>query len=342
MATKGLEQGQSLRYVRTVGMTTMRGRGFYYPIDSAMSNSGRIYVLSRSFERAVSDSMRVTMLNEDGEYFGVFGSAGIGDGQFRWPCGIAINDQNRVFVTDEYLNRVSVFNESGEFIKHWGSEGENEGMLNGPSGIVFDQDNNVLIADSRNHRIQKFTSDGEFLQSFGEYGNGDGCLNLPWGLGVDQQGEIFVADWGNDRIQRFTPNGEFVAKYGSPGRQEGELMKPAGVIVNQEGYIYVADWGNERVQVFGPDGEFVQKIRGQATNSEWAEDFLEVNVEEAGARERANLEPDIDYFNDDPHEESSHIEKLFWGPVSLMLDSERRLFITETNRHRIQVYERDN
>ena len=64
MATKGLEQGQFLRYVRTVGMTTMRGRGFYYPIDSAMSNDGgRLYVLSRSFERAVSDSMRVTMLN---------------------------------------------------------------------------------------------------------------------------------------------------------------------------------------------------------------------------------------------------------------------------------------
>ena len=343
MATKELEQGQFLRYVRTVGMTTMRGRGFYYPIDSAMSNNGgRLYVLSRSFERAVSDSMRVTMLNEDGEYFGVFGSAGIGDGQFRWPCGIAVNDQNRVFVTDEYLNRVSVFNESGEFLKHWGSEGEMEGMLNGPSGIVFDRDNNVLIADSRNHRIQKFTSDGEFIKSFGEYGSGDGCLNLPWGLGVNQEGEILVADWGNDRIQRFTSNGEFVAKYGSPGREEGEFIKPAGVIVNQEGYIYVADWGNERVQVLSPDGEFVQKIRGQATNSEWAEDFLGVNVEEAGARKRANLEPDIEYFNDDPHEESSHIEKLFWGPVSLMLDAEDRLFITETNRHRIQVFERDN
>ena len=112
--------------------------------------------------------------------------------------------------------------------------------------------------------------------------------------------------------------------------------------MSQDGYIYVADWGNERVQILGPDGEFVQKIRGEATNSEWAEDFLGVNVEEAGARERANLEPDIEYFNDDPHEESSHIEKLLWGPVSLILDSEDRLFITETNRHRIQVYERNN
>ena len=215
-------------------------------------------------------------------------------------------------------------------------------MLNGPCGIVFDQDNNVLIADSQNHRIQKFTGDGQFISSFGVYGNGDGRLNLPWGLGVNQEGEIFVADWGNDRIQRFSPDGKFVAKYGSSGRQEGEFMRPAGVIINQEGYIYVADWGNERVQVLGPDGEFVQTIRGEATNSEWADDFLGVNVEEAGARKRANLEPDIEYFNDDPHEESSHIEKLFWGPVSLMLDAKDRLFITETNRHRIQVYERNN
>jgi len=320
----------------------MRGRGFYYPVDSVMSGDGRIYVLNRSFERATLDTIRVTMLNEDGEYFGVFGSGGAGDGEFRWPCGIAIDGQNRIYVTDEHLHRVSVFTESGAFLKHWGSEGTNEGLLNGPSGIVFDQENNVLITDSRNHRVQKFTSDGEFILAFGKYGSGDGDLNLPWGLTVSQDSDVYVADWGNDRIQRFSSDGKFVANYGSSGRQEGEFTRPAGVIVNQEGYIYVADWGNERIQVLGPDGEFIQKIRGQATNSEWANDFLGVNVEEAGARERADLEPDIDYFNDDPHEESSHIEKLLWGPVSLILDAEERLFITETNRHRIQVYERNN
>ena len=342
MVTKKLEQRQFLRYVRTVGMTTMRGRGFYYPVDSVMSSDGRIYVLNRSFERATLDTIRVTMLNEDGEYFGVFGSGGVEDGEFRWPCGIAIDDQNHVYVTDEQLHRVSVFTESGEFIKHWGLKGVNKGMLDGPSGIVFDQDNNVLISDSRNHRIQKFTRDGEFILSFGEYGSEEGAFNLPWGLAVNQNSEIFVADWGNDRIQRFSPDGKFVSTYGSSGRRDGQFTRPAGVIVSQDGYIYVADWGNERVQILGPDGEFVQKLRGEATNSEWAEDFLGVNVEEAGARERANLEPDIEYFNDDPHEESSHIEKLLWGPVSLILDSDDRLFITETNRHRIQVYERND
>ena len=63
-------------------------------------------------------------------------------------------------------------------------------------------------------------------------------------------------------------------------------------------------------------------------------------MEEAGARATANLEPDVALFGGDPHEESSYIEKFFWAPVSVKLDSEGRLYVTESNRHRIQVYQR--
>ena len=48
----------------------------------------------------------------------------------------------------------------------------------------------------------------------------------------------------------------------------------------------------------------------------------------------------IEFFNDDPHEESSHIEKLFWSPVSVVLDDAGQVYVTEGNRHRIQVFER--
>ena len=89
-----------------------------------------------------------------------------------------------------------------------------------------------------------------------------------------------------------------------------------------------------------PDGGFVIKLRGEATLSVWAENFLSVNAEEGRARATANLEPDIEYFNDDPHEESSHIEKYFWAPISVRLDDAGRLYVTDSNRHRIQVYER--
>ena len=111
--------------------------------------------------------------------------------------------------------------------------------------------------------------------------------------------------------------------------------------MDTESYIYVADWGNERVQVLDSEGNFVQSIRGEATDSKWADAFLEINIEEAAARANADLaKTNIEFFNDDPHEESSHIEKLFWAPTSIKLDTEGRVLVTESNRHRIQIYVR--
>ncbi|MCI0776432.1 MAG: NHL repeat-containing protein, partial [Chloroflexi bacterium] len=214
-----------------------------------------------------------------------------------------------------------------------------EGQLNGPNGIAFNSDDELLVSDHLNARIQKFSGDGKHLATFGEPGSGDGQLNLPWGICVDAAGNVYVADWGNDRIVKFSADGKFLANFGSSGRGNGEFDAPADVCVDTDGYIYVADWGNQRIQVLDSDGGFVQLHRGEATISKWAQDFLDTNVEEAAARARADLELDIDFNTDDPHERSAHIEKLFWGPTSVMLDNDGHLLVVDSNRHRIQVFD---
>lgn len=89
------------------------------------------------------------------------------------------------------------------------------------------------------------------------------------------------------------------------------------------------------------DGAFLQMLRGEATLSKWAANFLETNKEEGEARATADLEPSIDLFDsDNPHTQSAHIEKLFWAPMSVKLDDSGRLYVTEGNRHRIQIYQR--
>ena len=215
-----------------------------------------------------------------------------------------------------------------------------EGWLGATIRDLDPQGDNVLTGvqvpyrRTHNNRIQKFTANGRFLLRFGL------DLSLPWGLTVDARDEVYVADWGNDCIQKFSTEGVHLATYGTSGGGDGEFHHPAGVAVDDQGYIYVADWGNERVQVLDPDGGFVIKLRGEATLSKWAENFLSINVEEGKARATANLEPEIEYFVDDPHEESSHIEKYFWSPCSVKLDGAGRLYVTESNRHRIQVFNR--
>ncbi len=326
-----------LEYDRTMGMTVMEGRGFYYPVDTAVGKDDRLYVISRSKEETTR-GIRVTMCDVDSGYFGNFGAYGYAGGQFVWPACGAVDNRGRFFISDEKLNRVTAYDDTGNYLFHWGESGSGPGELDTPSGLAFDRENNIYVADTYNNRVQKFTADGRFLLAIGEHGS-EG-VSLPWGLATDTRNNVYAADFGNDCIKKYSSQGEFLAAFGSSGRGDGEFTRPASVAVDHDGYIYVADWGNERVQVLDSEGNFVTKLRGEATLSQWASNFLSINVEEAAARGTADLDMEIDYVVDDPHEESSHIEKYFWCPVSVKLDSQGRLYVTETNRHRLQVYRR--
>ena len=328
-----------LEYCFTFGITTMEGRGFYYPVDTAVNTDGKLYVVNRTLE-SDTRGVRVTMCTIEGDYFGNFGSYGEGDGQFIWPSGCAVDSQGHVYLSDQELHQVSVYDESGGFLYKFGGAGADEGMFNTPSSLAFDSQDNLYVSDTYNHRIQKLTSKGRFQLAFGSEGDGPEQLNLPWGLTADPTGTVYVADWGNDRIQKYSPDGKHLASYGTSGTNDGEFHRPSSVAVDGDGYIYVADWGNERLQVLDPHGKFVTNLRGQATISDWAQNFLNINLEEAGARSRANLDLEHDWFVDEPHEVSSHIEKYFWSPVSVKLDNTGAVLVTESNRHRIQVYRR--
>ena len=328
-----------LKYDRTLGVAAMEYRGFYYPVDAAIRQDGRIYGLSRSHE-GDPRGVRVCILDLESEYYGVFGSIGEGDGQFTWAASIAIDKDDMVYVGDEYLERISIFDADGNFLGKWGTPGKESGQINGPCGLAFDSEDHLYMSDHRNNRIQKFTRDGQYISDFGSEGSGDGEFDLPWGLTVAPSGDIYVADWRNDRVQRFTADGQFVSKHGESGDGDGQFNRPSGVAVDGEGYMYVADWGNERVQILDPDGEFVMKLRGEATISPWAQQFLDANQDESRLRAVSDLRTAETARGNSEHERSSHIEHLFWAPVSVKLDGAGRLYVVDRNRHRIQVYAR--
>ena len=326
-----------IEYDRTIGLTAMEGRGFSNPVDLAISSGRRIYVLSRT-NPTQTEGIRVGICNLESDYFGEFGAYGTGDGQFVWPTALAFDSQDRLYLADEHSSRITIFDTAGGFVGKWGQQGAAEGMLHGPAGLAFDANDNIYVSDHRNNRVQKFTKDGRFLLAWGSAGGGDGELNLPWGLCVASDGDVYVADWRNDRIQRFTADGDFVSTLGEPGGEVGRLNRPASVAVDERGIVYVADWGNHRVVVFGPDGDALRTLRGEATLSPWASDFYRSNPDEKRARDRAELEPAMTAEVESAYEESARVEKYFWGPCSVKLDTDGRLYVTESTRHRVQVY----
>ena len=337
MTTK--TQTSAIEYVKTIGMISaggrfVAGRGFLGPYALAISSDERIYVVNRG-------QVRVCVCNFEEEWLGSFsGGPDSDDGQLFLPTDMAFDSQDRLYVTDEHQHRITIDDTEGEFQGKWGEFGDGDGQFNGPSGIAFDSEDKAYVVDRHNHRVQKLTRDGEYITEWGASGDGEGRFNMPWGIDVDTNDDVYVADWRNDRVQKFTADGEFIWQFGESGADEGRLNRPADVAVDSEGYIYVADWGNERVQLFDRDGRFHDLSRGQATLTKWTDDFFESNPDERDTRAIANMYPDLPDHLNDPYRASSQTEPFFWEPVNIHVDNSDRLYVTESRRHRFQVFQR--
>ena len=333
----------NFEYVKTIGIVNngYNGRGFANPYDIAFRPDGRIFVLNRC-DPARAAAIRVGVCNLDEDYLYEFGNGyGQGDGQFVWPVAMGFSRDNRLFITDEYNNRICVYNADGEFVSQWGESGSDAGKFDGPAGIAIDSEDNLYIADQQNGRVQKFTSEGEFITAWGEPGSADGQFNLPWGVGVGPDETVYVADWRNDRVQKFSPDGQHLQTFGSSGAGAGELSRPSGVAIDPDGVVAVSDWGNERIQVFAPDGSAAATLRGEATASKWAMEYFSSNPEEWDLRQISELAPeDLPQHLQTPYHRSSQVEPYFWGPAAVRFDTDGRMFVVETNRHRFQVYQK--
>ena len=314
--------GRVFDYNYCIGMYGMSGQGFWSPQDFVLGEGDLIYVISRGVEEI---GQRITRVTRDHQFLGQFGASGRGDGQFVWPRSIDLDNNGNVYASDDFLHRISVFDKEGGFLSSWGTAGSKEGELNGPSGIAFDADDNIYVVDSANNRIQKFTKDGSFLGSFGQAGDGEGEFDLPWGICVGPDGNVYVADWKNNRVQSFDAEGRFKVMFQGADNGVGDLHGPTGIAVDSEGDVYVTDWGNHRVQIYGPDGHFVTTLVGDAqTPSPWTQTYIDANPDIVKARRRANMEP----------------EWRFRRPVAVNVDANDSIFVLETARHRLQVYDK--
>ena len=309
-----LVAGRVYDYNRTVGRGAISGMGFNSVTDLALGDEDRVYVLNRGWEfvtnvpwNRTARGTRVSVITigdvpGDEEFVLEFSKYGDGNGELIWPAGIAVDSQEHVFITDEWLNRVSVFDREGNFLNQWGATGTGDGQFDGPSGITLDSEENVYIVDSRNHRVQKFAKGGEFLSKWGGFGSNDGELDSPWGITLDQEGYAYIADHKNHRTQKFTVEGEFVGKFGSYGTGRGELNRPS-------------------------DGRFITSFMGDAQElSKWAKMVVEVSPQSLKRRREArSLEP----------------EWRLALPRAVTFDSQRnRLIISDTQRNRLQIYDK--
>ena len=267
------------------------------------------------------------------------------NGQGLWtPQDFALGSGGIMYIinrgVEEVGQRISRITVDHEFLGQFGGFGAGDGQFIWPVSIDLDRDENIYATDERLNRISVFDKEGKFLSKWGTPGTSDGEFAGASGIAFDADDNLYVVDSKNHRVQLFSKDGKFISNWGSQGSGQGELETPWGICVDNNGDVYVADWGNERVQVLGPDGSFQMILRGEATVSKWAEAYFDSNPEEKAERDISNLKPELPAHLNTPYHISSQTEPYFWGPVSVSLDREGRLYVAETNRHRFQVYQR--
>jgi sugar lactone lactonase YvrE len=332
-----MNAGRTFDFSHAVGRGAISGMGFRLAIAMAAGSDGTLYVANRGWEQVTNVPWNRTQLGTriskltlgampgDEEVICDISGPGDAPGKLIWPAGIALDSQDNVYVTDEWLNRVSVFDKDGNFLNHWGTAGNIPGTLDGPSGIAIDQDDTLYIVDSRNHRVQTFTPGGAFLGTWGSFGTTTGQFDSPWGITIDQEGDVYVVDHKNHRVQKFAADGTFLAQFGRYGTGKGQLQRPADVAVDPDGDVYVCDWANHRVQVFGPDGKSIMSLLGDAQElSKWAKMTLAASPDSIRRRREVHsLEP----------------EWRFAFPTAVLFDAQHsRLIVSDTQRNRLQIY----
>ncbi|XP_031552765.1 uncharacterized protein LOC116289950 [Actinia tenebrosa] len=162
-----------------------------------------------------------------------FGNQGNGDGQFRFPCGVHVDDDGNIIVCDGGNHRVQVFTRDGDYQYQFGLRTQDVFFL----GDVITHKRLFYVSDDNNHIIQVFKKIHNVptrISTIGGQGIADGQLVGPWGLAIDNDYHLLVCDNGNNSVQKFTLDGRFV------GQTCDVIKKPEYITVLRDGQLLVS------------------------------------------------------------------------------------------------------
>lgn len=163
---------------------------------------------------------------------------------FKSPTGIAIDNNNNIYVTDIGNSKVKKFNANGNMLLSWGNSGSSDGQFKNPSGI-FVNEKYVYVTDSGNSRIIMFNKTGSFIYSWGMYGQDPGMFQIPVSINSDHRGELFVGDMEQKSIQLFDTKGTYRDEIDSSFTQGASFSGIKALAFDSQDNLYAISTDNK-------------------------------------------------------------------------------------------------
>jgi sugar lactone lactonase YvrE len=100
----------------------------------ALDRQGNIYVTDKT-------GARITEFDRSGTFKRTIGRLGINIDEFMRPKGIAIDNQDRIWVVDAGSEVAKIYNQQAQLLLFFGLPGNEPGMMNLPTKIILDYNN---------------------------------------------------------------------------------------------------------------------------------------------------------------------------------------------------------
>lgn len=211
--------------------------------DVAVDSKGRIYGVDQERHRIVRiDDMT-------GKGLVAFGQAGKAQGQFNYPCGICIDAQDRIYITDTSAEMGPKANRVVRMDDMTGKNWQVFDLLEEPTGVAVDRAGHIYISNLAGDAITRIDSmDGKGFKEFGKSGSGKSEFSRPARIALDAQGRIYITDLGNSRIVRVDDiTGKNWTAFGTKGHGRNQFEMPYAIAVDPQGRIYITDAPNNRI-----------------------------------------------------------------------------------------------
>jgi sugar lactone lactonase YvrE len=251
-----------------------------YPNSMAFDTAGNLYIAEgygHRVRRVSPDGIITTVAGTGKQAQG--GTSGIGDGgpaidaSLAWPCGVALDREGNLFITEPWVYRVRRVSADGRIatVAGTGTRGSSgdggpatQARLNNPHFPSVDSAGNLYIAewDDKSKvggRVRKVSPDG-IITSFAGNGppgfsgdNGlatEAQLKAPFGVTVDSAGNLFIADYGNARVRKVSPDGIITTVAGGGSALPSVAGGPAtaarlrmltGLAVDAAGNLFISE-----------------------------------------------------------------------------------------------------
>ena len=255
------------------------------------------------------------------------------------PSAVAIDQDDRLFVTDSAGAAVHIFDLNKRTYKQFADLAGREKLLK-PVGLTI-VGNRIYVVDSILRKVCVFDKKGKFIFSFGRE-----HFTRPSGIAYSQEDEIvYVADTADHTIEVFTRGGKFIEQIGSRGLGAGSFNFPTHLWVDKSDRLYVSDTLNYRIQVFSREHRFLQMFGSQGDRPGNFAHPCGVATDGFGNIYITDKQfENVQVFDQQGRillafgQEGTQAGQ-FWLPAGIFIDRRNRIYVADSFNKRIQVFE---